>query len=135
MSIHVSALVVAPDDSDRAALVEALRHLGVAVHVAADFGAARDLLAAILPDVLITELRLGAYNGLHLVLRCKAVRPQMRAIVLTRAADPVLEREAEQLDAELVVKEGAVDWISRILATLGPVVGNGRLVTKPADGA
>jgi hypothetical protein len=59
----------------------------------------------------------------------------MRAIVLTRAADPVLEREAEQLDAELVVKEGAVDWISRILATLGPVVGNGRLVTKPADGA
>ena len=46
------------------------------------------------PSVLIAEVRLGDYNGLHLALRAKA--GSIPALVLGNP-DPVLEREAERL--------------------------------------
>lgn len=132
----MSALIVTPDASDRGLLTDALRGLGADVDVAYDFHDAKQRLTLTPPDVLITDLRLAAYNGLHLVLRARAVRPQMKAFVLTRTPDPVLQYEATQLGAELVVKEASGGWIAAIVAAIGPLfAGGGHLAGKPVEGA
>lgn len=46
------------------------------------------------PDLLISEIRLGEYNGLHLASRAQAAH--IPAIVIGDA-DPVLERDARQM--------------------------------------
>src|SRR4051812_30201782 len=48
------------------------------------------------PDMVITSLKLGDYNGLHLALRAQA--EHIPAIVVG-PADPVLERDATALGA------------------------------------
>lgn len=131
-----SALIVGPDRGDRALLGDALRVLGIVVNEAADFHRAKEVLVSTPPDALITELRLGAYNGLHLVLRCKTERPQVKAIVLARAPDPVLQQEAAELDAAFVVREGDGAWIGSIVAALGSLAPNRQvLALPPAEGA
>ena len=39
------------------------------------------------PDLMITALRLGPFNGLHLVLRCRASDPNMPAIIVSEPRD------------------------------------------------
>jgi DNA-binding NtrC family response regulator len=51
------------------------------------------------PDLLVTDIRLGAYNGLQLIIRGRALNPRLRAIVVTGYPDIVVQREAERLDA------------------------------------
>ncbi len=100
----IATLLVEPQASD---LVSIVSHLGGScfdVTVANNFAVAKATLAAHPPALLITELRLGEYNGLHLVLRSKAVRPDTAAIVLADAADPVLQEEANKLGALFIVK-------------------------------
>lgn len=133
---RVTALVVADEGDDRSSLVEAVQGLGLVVRVASGFLDAREALAHDPPDVLVTELRLGAYNGLHLALRGKAVRPGMKAIVVTRTADPVLQKEAAGIGAELLVREPDTTWIASLLASIGTITPDGRLIAvKPAEGA
>ena len=74
------------------------------VTVARDFTSALKSLATHAPDVLITETRLGEYNGLHLVLRLREINPAAVAIVLTELPDSVLAREAEGLGAACLLK-------------------------------
>lgn len=72
------------------------------------------------PDLILTELRLGPYNGLQLILRGRALDPRLRAIVITGHADPVLRREAEALDVLYLEKpitpESLLDEITRAIA-------------------
>ena len=86
-------LVVAPTSPLAANLVEWLTEAGYEVILVTSFlaGKARLELA---PSVLISEVRLGDYNGLHLALRAKA--GDIPSIVVGNP-DPVLEREAERL--------------------------------------
>jgi DNA-binding response OmpR family regulator len=89
-------LVVARDTSLASVL---LTWLGGAHHELAlvtTFAAAKLQLATV-PDLLITEVKLGAYNGLHLALRAREAG--IPALVLGEP-DPVFERQAEQLGAE-----------------------------------
>jgi CheY-like chemotaxis protein len=134
--VRLSAVVVWSDHGNRATLVEALDALGVVVAVADDYPRGREQVAIMEPDVLITELRLGAYNGLHLVLRAKIERPATTAIVLTRTPDPVLQLEATQLDATLlVIKDTGHGWVAPVLAAIAPRLGEGSaLVVKPIEG-
>ena len=73
------------------------------VTVAESFADAKTALTTTPPDLLITRLRLGAFNGLHLVLRGKTSRPDMAAIVLSDASEGTLRGEAEALGATFVV--------------------------------
>jgi hypothetical protein len=54
--------------------------------------------------LLVTELRLGAYNGLQLALRGRQLQPQMAILVTSTMVDAVLHREAELLGATIVLK-------------------------------
>ena len=71
MSSPHSVVVVDGNARDRTSTVTLLEAAGYRVRSARSFDEAKTLLAAECPDLLITDLRLGQYNGLHLVLRTR----------------------------------------------------------------
>lgn len=64
-----------------------------------DFPCARAALVNAPPDVLVTNLRLADYNGLHLVLLAKAANRSARCVVHSDRPDPYLVREAQAAGA------------------------------------
>jgi DNA-binding NtrC family response regulator len=106
-------MLIGGDEDDRPVIASAVRRLGLTLAVAEDFHEAKRVLAAQPPDLLITHVRLGAYNGLQLVLRGKATHPAMAAIVVSDEPDPVLERDVAEMDATLVIKGADCDaWVA-----------------------
>jgi DNA-binding response OmpR family regulator len=112
-----TALVVEPSPSDAVWIALMLSELGFRVVVSDSFQDARAQLASP-PSLLVTELRLGEYNGLHLVLSGKSAHPQLKALVTSRINDPVLYSEAEQLGATYVFKNaGPQEFRAAVLRT------------------
>jgi hypothetical protein len=69
--------------------------------------------------LLVTELRLNEYNGLHLVFRAKSVRREMAAIIRTQISDPLLQLEAERMGATFVMKTaGPAEFRAAVCRTL-----------------
>src|SRR6478735_610956 len=95
-------LLVAPDPHVAADTLAQLTDAGLRVTVVATFAAAREQLHS-RPDLLISEVRLGEYNGLHLALRARSAG--IPAIVLGQD-DAVMAREAERLGAAYVAPAG-----------------------------
>ncbi len=98
-----SALIIDPVLSDALFSVATATSLGFRVTVADTFQEALERLR-VPPALLIADIRLGEYNGLHLVLRGKAARRDLAAVVTSELADPVLQSDAEQLGATFVLK-------------------------------
>ena len=88
---------------DLLAVLSTLPAMGFAVSVAETFHDAKESLAASRPTLLVTAIKLGEYNGLHLVLRGTTAWPGLPCIVTAETADPVLRTEAERLGATFVV--------------------------------
>ena len=80
-----------------------LRDNGYGVTVATSFEEARALLVAGQPDLLITDIQLGAYNGLQLVWQRHFEHPGRPSIVTSPYPDPVLEAEARRLGSPYLV--------------------------------
>ena len=95
-------LVVAQSTSLASTLLTWLGDSQDEIVVANTFAAAKHHLAT-RPDLLIAEVKLGEYNGLHLALRGRAL--EIPAIVIG-AADEAFSRQAEQLGAQYVATEG-----------------------------
>lgn len=94
-------LVVDDDAATMSGLVALLQDAGYTVIAVSTVHAARRALVTLEPDLLITDVRLGAYNGLHLLVG----RPKpIPAIVITGFADPVLEADARRMGSEFLVK-------------------------------
>ncbi len=87
-------LVVNADPAARSDMERMLSTAGNLVTSVAEFDEAQQRLVYAPPDLLVTGVRLGSHNGLHLVLRAHAERPDTPAIVVHTAPDPVLEIEA-----------------------------------------
>ena len=103
-AVQRSVLVVDSDPEDLSSTVMLLEAAGYRVMSAAAFEEAKQMLASESPDLLITGLRLGCYNGLHLVLRSRVDHPEMVAIVTSDYHDPVLEAEAQRQHAGFLVR-------------------------------
>jgi CheY-like chemotaxis protein len=96
-------LVVSTDAAVLTGRVTALKRAGYAISACASFPDARRMLnEGPSPDVLVTDVRLGPYNGLHLVAIARVEHPRTLAVVIG-AGDPVLEGEARGLAARYVV--------------------------------
>jgi DNA-binding NtrC family response regulator len=121
MPIQRSVLVVDANPTERSGTVLLLESAGYRVMSAAGFDEAKQFLAVEVPDLLITDLRLGSYNGLHLVLRSRRDHPGMAALVVSRYPDPVLEAEALRQNARFLLKplpdEDLLDAITQLLPT------------------
>lgn len=94
-------LVVDDDDATRLGLAELLDAAGYLTRAGATFEEGLRMLRADPPDLLITDVRLGAYNGLQLILSSSRPVP---AIVITGFDDPVLEADARRQGADYVLK-------------------------------
>jgi DNA-binding NtrC family response regulator len=99
-----SILIVEPNRAQLIETASALRSIGYLVSEASDFNEGNRILSSEPPDLLITGLKLGAYNGLHLVVRAHARHPEMATIVTSDTADPVLEAEARKHNATYLTK-------------------------------
>jgi DNA-binding NarL/FixJ family response regulator len=88
-------LVVEPNAGRRMALQRALSPLAD-VAACGDFVTARQCVREATPDLLITNLRLDTYNGLHLVAHAG---PPTRAVVYMDPPDPGLLRVAQAAGA------------------------------------
>jgi DNA-binding NtrC family response regulator len=96
-------LIVDRDRDSLDVLMRVMADAGYRVTGVQSFEDARRALRAS-PDVLVTEIRLGPFNGLQLIIRGRALNPRMPAIVVTAHPDIVVRREAEQLDAIYLTK-------------------------------
>jgi CheY-like chemotaxis protein len=97
-------LVVDIDVAALAARVDLLRGAGYKATGAATFETARQLLETSLFDLLITDVRLMAHNGLHLVARSRILGRAPTAIVLGSFPDVVDETEARRLGASYLAR-------------------------------
>jgi DNA-binding NtrC family response regulator len=98
-------IVVVDDDEGFLNLVTTwLRDAGYDVVGISQFGEAKRLLLQNPPDVLISDVRLGAFNGMQLVVLTKLEHPEVLAIVLTGYDDPVLREETTRAGAYYMVK-------------------------------
>lgn len=91
-------LVVEEDDATRAGLIAALARAGYDVTPTRTFREAVREFERAVPSLLICGVRLGPYNGLHLLVRGRAEQADLNAIVIGPAS-PVLAREAQALGA------------------------------------
>ena len=111
----VMVVGLAPDQLPLGGLLEA--GLDIEVSALGDFEAAKRQLAVQIPDVLITALRLGPFNGLHLVLRARTDSPTVTTIVVAEEDDAVLRRDAEELGAMFVVGAVMAEHLQAALRT------------------
>jgi DNA-binding response OmpR family regulator len=91
--------IIAVTASGSDSLVTTLRKAGHDVALATGYHEALLLLATESPDLLLSDLQLGAHNGLHLAIRHRNTHPKMRSIVLGERHDPVLAAEANACGA------------------------------------
>jgi DNA-binding response OmpR family regulator len=99
-----SILIVESNRARRVETASALRSVGYVVSEASNFDEGSRLLSSDPPDLLITCVKLGPYNGLHLIVRAHARYPEMASIVTSDWADPVLEAEARNQNATYLTK-------------------------------
>ena len=100
----ITALLVDEDPEALAAHAEWLASAGFQVSMAASFLEAKALLSSAPPTVLITAIRLGAYNGLQLALQQRFAKPSNLVIVIDRIQDRLTEGEARRLGATYLVE-------------------------------
>jgi DNA-binding NtrC family response regulator len=119
--------VVLVDDDEALLQVLAigLEHAGCEVIAFGRFEDAKKYLATVTPDVLITDVRLGGSNGLHLVVMSKLSHPEMTAVVMTGYDDVVLKKDAAAVGAHYVVKPILVADLVDLIASPHPVVERG----------
>mgnify|MGYP006283800261 CR=1 FL=1 len=94
-------LIVDDDDVTRAGLTELLVNAGYQAFSASSLQEGLRALRERMPDLLITDVRLGAFNGLQLLATNPTPVP---TIVVSGFADPVVEADAHRLGADYLVK-------------------------------
>jgi DNA-binding NtrC family response regulator len=68
--------------------------------------------------LLITNLRLQAYNGMHLIFDSHVLRPQMPAIIIDSGPDPGNESEARRAGATYLGTFPDADHLTALVKTL-----------------
>ena len=99
MSVVRTVLVVSPTPSVAKAVVASARANGYRTVVVHSFVEAKKHLA-LGPNLVVTELKLGEFNGLHLALR--AATTDIPAIVI---ADAAFEHEVEHFGATWIAQD------------------------------
>jgi len=125
-------LIVDEDRAARDQLAQLLAREGYETLTASDVPTTMRLLAASSPDLLITDIRLDTYNGLHLIAMAPTPIP---AIVLTSIADPVIEADARRFGAEYLVKPVSPATLLAVIAGMlgGPGQRSGFTSTRRSN--
>src|SRR5713226_3955543 len=100
-----SALVVDSDSIKFAVTTRVVTELGWTVVPASTFEEAnrRDAADQTI-SLLIADVRLGAFNGVHLAFRVRRRRPNVLIIITHDVYDPTLDAEAKRLGGFYCIK-------------------------------
>ena len=122
MKLPYRILVLDDDEHALAGIVEMLRDVGYLVTGAATYDAAKRLLGLGSYDLLITDVRLRGFNGLHLVRQSHQDCPEMATIIITGYDEPMIEIEAGRYGAEFVRKPlKTAEFLKTVTRCLGEV--------------
>jgi DNA-binding NtrC family response regulator len=116
----LKVLVVSADSQQVQELGDALRRRGCEPLEATSFEAARRLWNAEHPPMLIADVRLGQFNGLQLLIRARADRPDLAAVITSAAPDAVLQAETRRFGAAFLVKSVTPDEVCATVLRLLP---------------
>jgi DNA-binding response OmpR family regulator len=120
MKLPYRILVLDDDEHALDGIAEMLRDTGYDVTPASSYEAAKTLVAASPYDLLITDVRLRGFNGLHLVMQCKRDSPEMGVMIMTGYDEPLMELEASRYNAQFIRKpikfSELLDGVSKCLA-------------------
>jgi DNA-binding response OmpR family regulator len=114
MSWRPNVLVVARTPALGKTLFDWFTEAGYDVALVTSFSAAKAQLQTV-PDLLVSEVRLGEYNGLHLAVRAQA---QHVPCVVVGDPDAVLERDAQQMGVTYLTPELDHDYLIVLAAHL-----------------
>ena len=124
-------LIVDDNTATRGDLVKLLADAGFHTLTATTVPEAMRVLSTAQPDLLITEIRLDTYNGLHLI--AMAPRP-IPAIVITGYPDRAVEADARRLGAEYLSKPVSPgELFATIQRTLTTAASRGTFLPPRAD--
>jgi ActR/RegA family two-component response regulator len=116
-----TALIVDADPVQLAATAQTLRALHYAVISASSFDdARRHLLDTEELSLLVADIRLGQFNGLHLAFRARAHHPQVRLVITDHAFDTTLDAETKRLGGAYIARPFTTDALASILARPEP---------------
>jgi DNA-binding response OmpR family regulator len=104
MKLAYRVLVLEDDEHALSGIVELIRAAGHDVTGVATYDAAKQLLATNPFDLLVSDVRLRSFNGLHLVMQTRTDHPDTGVIIITGYDDPLIDLEAHRYHAELVRK-------------------------------
>ena len=85
-------------------LQQIFQDVGTTVIACATFEEAREAILTLDVHVLLSDVRLGRFNGLQLAIIARHRDPNMRILMFSGTDDPVLRGEAELLDATYLLK-------------------------------
>ena len=130
-------LIVSHNGAGLANIVDVLNTAGYDAAGASTFQEATSFLARQSTDVVIADSRLGAYNGLHVIVRARAEHPGVCGFVTTPVRNRGVEADARRLNIPCLIKpQTPAGWlraISRALREEGLDVsssGHDRVVTS-----
>ena len=104
MKLPYRVLVLEDDENALAGIVELLSESGYDVTPVSTYDDAKKLLALSSYDLLITDVRLRSYNGIHLVAKLRKESPETAIIIMTGYDEPLIELEASRYNAIFVKK-------------------------------
>ena len=108
-------LIVDDDPSLIDVLERGFSEWGLDVVAHTTFEGARQALRSDRFDALLTDVRLGAFNGLQLAVVARDTFPDIRIVVFSGFDDPVLRSEAEHIGARYAVKPITAEALSKLL--------------------
>ena len=117
-SVRVKEVVFVDPDAERLSSVLAELQFIAEVEVYQEFRAARARLFTRPPDLLVTNVRLGAYNGLHLVHLAQGT--PTKCVVYASHKDEVLRRQVKDAGAFYEVTERLPRVIASYVRALLP---------------
>ena len=104
MRLPYRILVLDDDEHALEGFVELLRDAAYHVTGVSTFDGAKRLLALEPFDLLVTDVRLRGFNGLHLVMQVRAEHPETEVIIISGYDEPLIELEASRYNAVFVRK-------------------------------
>ncbi len=99
-----SVLVVDDDPAMQAVLTDWLARAGYQVTMCAGMQEAQQILRRQQPDVMLIDVRLGAFNGLQLLIEARDKYGDLPVIVMSGFEDAVIRRDAERYGAVFLTK-------------------------------
>ena len=104
--MHSRVVMLVEDDvSLLSGFSEVLRQHGLDVVGFHNFEAARGYLQRNRPGALVTDVRLGAFNGLHLAILARQLAPDLAVFVYSGYSDPSLKAEVARCGAIYAKKD------------------------------